>query len=116
MTNASFYKNWTKQARKGLLELAILNDIHNRKMYGYEIERKFRKSQGLLISEGAIYNILRRFKKRGLVKTTQIKSPDGPKRKYYRLTQTGRQTLALMNGYWQAISQVLDSVENGEYK
>ena len=116
MTNALFYKNWTNQARKGLLELAILNDIHNRKMYGYEIERKFSKSQGLLISEGAIYNILRRFKKHGLVKTTQMKSPDGPKRKYYQLTQTGRQTLAQMNGYWQAISQVLDRIERGKYK
>ncbi len=112
--NAVFFKNWTNQARKGLLELTILNDIRNRRMYGYEIQRKFRKSKGLLISKGTIYNILRRLKQQRLVKTIQTKSPDGPKRKYYQLTKLGSQTLAQMNGYWQAIKQQADSIEQGK--
>ena len=37
---AKFFDNWTNQLRKGVLELCILNDIRNRKMYGYEIVRK----------------------------------------------------------------------------
>lgn len=112
--NAVFFKNWTNQTRKGFLVLTILNDIRNRRMYGYEIERKFRKSKGLLISEGTIYSILRRLKQQGLVKTTQTKSPDGPKRKYYRLTETGRQTLAQMNGYWKVIERQADSIKRGK--
>jgi DNA-binding PadR family transcriptional regulator len=112
--NAEFFKNWTNQTRKGVLVLTILNDIRNRRMYGYEIERKFRKSRGLLISGGAIYNILHRLKQQGLVKTIQTKSPDGPKRTYCRLTETGRQTLAQMNGYWQAIKQQADSIKEGK--
>jgi PadR family transcriptional regulator PadR len=112
--NVAFFKNWTNQARKGILELAILNDILNRRMYGYEIERKFRKSFGLLISEGTIYNILRRFKRNGLVEITQTKSPDGPKRKYYKLTDTGRETLAQMNIIWQSIRRQADSIEKGK--
>ena len=96
--------------RKGLLELSILNDIRNRRMYGYEIERKFRKSEGLFISGGAIYNILRRFKKQGLVKATEVKSPDGPKRKYYQLTGLGNETLVQMNGYWQGIRKQAESI------
>jgi len=55
--------NWTSQVRKGLLELAILNDIGRRRMYGYEIERKFCKREDLLLSEGTIYMILRRFRR-----------------------------------------------------
>ena len=112
--NTIFFKNWTNQVRNGLLELTILNDIRNRRMYGYEIQKKFCKSEGLLMSEGTIYSILRRFKKQGLVTATQTKSPDGPKRKYYRLTELGRQTLAQMNGYWQAIRQQADSIERGK--
>ena len=112
--NTIFFKNWTNQARKGLLELTILNDIRNRRMYGYEIQRKFRKSKGLPISEGTIYNILRRLKQQRLVKTIQTKSPDGPKRKYYQLTELGSQTLAQMNAYWQAIKQQADSIEQGK--
>ena len=109
--NAGFFNNWTNQTRKGLLELLILNDIRNRGMYGYEIERKFRKSQGLLISHGAVYSILRRLKSQRLVKATQSKSPDGPTRKYYQLTKTGRETLAMMNAYWQAIQKQATAIQ-----
>ncbi len=112
--NVAFFKNWTSQTRKGILVLNILNDIRNRGMYGYEIERRFRKSKGLLISQGTIYAILRRLKQQGIVKTTQKKSPDGPKRKYYRLTRTGIETLAQMNGYWQAISQTSNAIEQSK--
>jgi len=107
------FKNWQIQIRKGLLVLSILNDIRKRRMYGYEIERKFRKSHGLFISDGTIYQILRRFKQQHLVKTTQIKSPDGPPRKYYELTKTGRETLVQMNIYWYALLRQAKSTEKG---
>lgn len=112
--NAKFFDNWTNQVRKGFLELAVLSNINNQRMYGYEIERRFRKSQGLLLSSGTIYNILKRLKAQHLVETTETKSPDGPKRRYYRLTTTGRDTLAQMNNYWQAIQRQADSIEKGK--
>ena len=111
--NAVFFRNWTGQVRRGLLELAILNDIAYRRMYGYEIERKFARSQGLLLSDGMIYLILRRFRRHGLVKTTLTRSPDGPKRKYYQLTAGGHETLAQMNAYWQAIGGQMDAIGKG---
>ena len=111
--NADFFNNWTNQTRRGLLELSILNDIRNRRMYAYEIEKKFCKSEGLLLSDGTIYHILRRLKDQRLVRTTEVKSPDGPNRKYYQLTKAGRETLAQMNAYWQAIKKQADSIEDG---
>jgi len=112
--NSLFFRNWNNQIRKGILEFAILNDIRNRRMYAYEIERKFRKSQGLLLSQGAIYNILKRLKQQQLVRMTETKSPEGPKRKYYQLNKTGNETLALMNANWQAIKEQADSIEQGK--
>jgi len=41
------------------------------------------------------------------------KSPDGPKRKYYQLTEAGRQTLGQMNAYWQAIKKQADAIKDG---
>jgi PadR family transcriptional regulator PadR len=108
--NAPFFRNWSNQIHKGLLELDILNDIHNRRTYAYEIERKFRKSGGPQLSRGAIYKILKRFKQQRLVKTTVMKSPDGPKRKCYQLTVSGFEVLTQMNSYWLAIKQQTDSV------
>ncbi len=111
--NSRFFDNWTNQLRKGVLELCILNDIRNRRMYGYEIVRKLRKIEGLIISEGTIYPILSRLKRQGLVTTSIQESPEGPPRKYYELTQQGKDMVCQMNAYWQAISNVTDSIEKG---
>jgi len=111
--NARFFDNWTNQLRKGVLELCILNDIRNRRMYGYEIVRKLRKIEGLIISEGTIYPILSRLKRQGLVTTSIQESPEGPPRKYYQLTQQGQDMICQMNAYWQAIRNETDSIEKG---
>ncbi len=111
--NARFFDNWTNQLRKGVLELCILNDIRNRRMYGYEIVRNLRKIEGLIISEGTIYPILSRLKRQGLVTTSIQDSPEGPPRKYYKLTKQGKEMVCQMNAYWQAISNVTDSIEKG---
>lgn len=112
--NNSFFDNWTNQLRKGVLELCILNDIRNRKMYGYEIVRRLREIEGLIISEGTIYPILSRLKRQGLVKTYMQDSPEGPPRKYYKLTQQGEDMIGRMNTYWQAITNQTDSIKKGE--
>lgn len=111
--DTKIFDNWTSQLRKGVLELCILNDIRNRKMYGYEIVRRLRKIEGLIISEGSIYPILSRLKRQGLVETSIQESPEGPARKYYKLTQEGEDMVSRMNTYWQAISGVTDSIEKG---
>lgn len=113
MMNAKFFDNWTNQLRKGVLELCILNDIRNRKMYGYEIVRRLRKVDGLIISEGAIYPILSRLKRQRLVETSIQESAEGPPRKYYKLTQEGEEMVTQMNAYWQAMSGVTNSIEKG---
>ena len=111
--NDKFFDNWTNQLRKGVLELCILNDIRNKKMYGYEIVRRLRKIDGLIISEGAIYPILSRLKRQGLVETSIQESAEGPARKYYKLTEEGEEMVAQMNAHWQAISGVTNSIEKG---
>jgi PadR family transcriptional regulator PadR len=108
---AKFFDNWTNQLRKGVLELCILNDIRNQKTYGYEIVRRLRKIEGLIISEGAIYPILSRLRRQGLVETSIQESSEGPARKYYKLTTQGEEMVSRMNAYWQAISIVMDSIE-----
>ncbi len=109
-----FFDNWTNQLRKGILELCILNDIRSRRMYGYDIVRRLRRVEGLIINEGVIYPILSRLRQQGLVKTTIGESPEGPPRKYYELTNKGREILAQMNAYWQPIREQIDSIEKGE--
>jgi PadR family transcriptional regulator PadR len=97
--------NWQIQVRKGLLELCVLNALREGRQYGYDIVKQLRALDGLVIGEGTIYPILSRFRKQGLVETTIEESPDGPPRKYYRLTPAGRRAVAQMNEAWDKIDQ-----------
>lgn len=96
-------ENWQVQVRKGLLELCVLNALREGRQYGYDIVKQLRTLDGLVIGEGTIYPILSRFRKQGLVDASIEESPDGPARKYYRLTPQGRKTIAHMNEVWDKI-------------
>jgi PadR family transcriptional regulator PadR len=109
-----FFDNWSTQLRKGMLELCILNSIRGTSLYGYDIVRKLRNIEGLVISEGTIYPILSRLKREGFVQTTITESTEGPPRKYYELTAKGEKILGQMNGYWQDIKTGTDALKREE--
>ena len=109
-----FYDNWATQVRKGMLELCILNAIRGTSVYGYDIVRKLRGIDGLVISEGTIYPILSRLRKEGFVQTTIKESSEGPARKYYELTGKGEEILGRMNDYWKDIRSGTDQIRKEE--
>src|SRR5262245_43340895 len=102
--DAPVIDNWQVQVRKGLLELCVLNALRGERQYGYDIVKQLRGLDGLVIGEGTIYPILSRFRSQGLVEATIEESPDGPARKYYRLTPQGRKVLTQMNDVWEKIN------------
>ena len=108
--NNRFFDNWATQLRKGMLELCILNAIKGTSLYGYDIVRKLRDIDGLVISEGTIYPILSRIKREGFVKTSIEESNEGPPRKYYKLTNSGETILKTMNEYWNEIKTGTDQL------
>ena len=108
MTDA-FFDNWTTQLRKGLLEMCILSVIRSERLYGYDIVKRLRQIEGLVISEGTIYPILSRLKKEGLMDTYLEESPEGPARKYYRLTARGKAMLGKMKTVWSNITAGVQS-------
>ena len=85
--------NWTTQLRKGLLELAILNVLGD--------------VDGLVITEGTVYPILSRLRNEADVESYIEESPEGPPRKYYRLTGGGREELKRMNQHWQRLHDAI---------
>ena len=109
------YDNWMTQLRRGLLELCILNALRGSRLYGYDIVKRLRAIEGLMISEGTIYPILSRFRREGLVETSIEESPHGPARKYYHLTDRGEAFLSQINSYWQIIKSGVDAIQ-GEPK
>ena len=104
------------QLRKGALELAVLAILSSGPRYGVELVAELAARRGLDAGSGTIYPLLTRLKKSGLVATTWQESPVGPPRKYYTLSNAGRQQLASQLLAWShlvsAMTQLLE--ENGD--
>ena len=113
MDTDKFLGNWNVQVRKGLLEFCILNALSGERLYGYDIVKTLRAVDGLVIGEGTIYPILSRFRSQGLVEATVEESPEGPARKYYRLTELGQRVLASMNSAWERMQQGIENIRRG---
>jgi PadR family transcriptional regulator PadR len=109
-----FYVNWTTQLRKGLLELAILNVLGGGPLYGYDIVRRLSELDGLVLTEGTVYPILSRLKNEEYVETYLEESPEGPPRKYYRLTSRGRGELRRMNEHWERLQSAVGQLRSRE--
>lgn len=76
------------QLRRGVLEHCVLALVESRPMYGLDLARALH-DHGVLDSEGTLYPLLSRLRRRGLVDSTWEESPSGPPRRYYRLTPDG---------------------------
>jgi PadR family transcriptional regulator PadR len=91
--------NWETQIRKGWLELAILANLWEERLYGLDIIRRLQTQSDLLLAEGTIYPILSRLKRDGLVDSNWVESDSGHPRKYYWLTAAGRRRAVAMARY-----------------
>jgi PadR family transcriptional regulator PadR len=97
-------EKWEVQLRKGCLELAILAAFWEGRLYGLEILRVLENNSELIVSEGTIYPLLTRLKALGLVEGEWVESDSGHPRKYYALTQTGRERVREMLTIWEKFS------------
>lgn len=93
-----------------MLELLILLMVEKNDMYGYELVEKVSKIVD--VSEGTIYPILKRLTNEGYFEVYTKESTEGPIRKYYHITISGKETLARQLTEWQKFSQnVNDFIE-----
>ena|SRR5690625_2315752 len=96
------------QFKKGVLELCVLILLKNEDRYGYKLVQKI--SGQIDISEGSVYPLLRRLAKEEYVTTYLQESKEGPSRKYYRLTDSGRDYLHQLLDEWDQFSAGVNEV------
>ncbi|MDQ0417490.1 PadR family transcriptional regulator PadR [Croceifilum oryzae] len=95
----------TSQILKGILEGCLLAVISKGETYGYEMIEKLYAYGFTMVSEGSIYPLLIRMRKEGLVITSEKALPSGgPKRKYYSLTEKGRERLEEFQARWDEVA------------
>jgi DNA-binding PadR family transcriptional regulator len=91
------------------LVLAILADEDS---YGYAILQRVRELSGgeLEWTDGMLYPVLHRLERSGLIQSRWEKAESGRKRKYYRVTDAGREQLAEERRQWQAVDATLRGI------
>lgn len=100
------------QFKKGVLELCVLVLLDKKDCYGYELIQEI--SEKISISEGTIYPLLRRLTKEEYFTTYLMESTEGPSRKYYKLTEKGKEYLMILMQEWNEFStSVNDFIKGG---
>lgn len=86
------------QFKKGVLKICVLALLDRKDCYGYEMVYEI--SKNISISEGTIYPLLKRLKNEGLLTSYLKESQDGPPRKYYKITDLGKEEKEKLVAEW----------------
>lgn len=112
-------ENAKAQMRKGVLEFCILSILSRGDAYASDIINELKKSE-LIVVEGTLYPLLTRQKNAGLLSYRWEESQQGPPRKYYELTDKGREVLQELTDSWnelvEAVNTLKTSVKNTAIK
>ena len=100
--------------RRGTLEYCILAQLRGAPSYGQELARALGAGRTLIDSEGTLYPLLARLRRRGWVDTRWQDSPHGPPRRYYSLTPDGRDALAGFMEVWDPFATAVTRCLKGE--
>ncbi len=111
--NSNNIDNVKAQMRKGILEYCILAILSREDSYAPRIISEL-KSADMIVVEGTLYPLLARQKNQGLLNYRWEESPQGPPRKYYMITDKGREVLAALDKAWAEMVRQISVIRNGE--
>ena len=101
-----------RELKKGSAELLILSLVQDRPRHGYDIGQRIElRSRGTLrFNVASLYPLLYRLEKRGWIRGRWVEKPGQRRRRYYRLTPSGKKVLAAQRDGWvefvEAISRI----------
>jgi len=96
------------QLKRGLLEVCVLTALHKGDSYGYQLVKDV--SRVIEISESTLYPILKRLETGGLVEVYSVEH-NSRLRKYYCITEGGRQRIREFLQEWQSVMHVYRFIE-----
>lgn len=99
------------QMRKGVIELCVLSVISDKEVYTSDILSAMKEAE-LIVVEGTVYPLLTRLKNEGLLSYKWEESTSGPPRKYYNLTDEGREALEKLTSNWNSLNKSVNKLLN----
>jgi PadR family transcriptional regulator PadR len=110
-------KKFQKELNSGTSSLVLLSVLSRSKepMYGYQIA-KMLEDNGPdlpLMKQGTLYPVLRSLEENSLLKSMVEPSVSGPPRRYYTITDDGREALQEWIEIWKQTKKFVDAILKG---
>ena len=98
-----------RELKRGSLELIVLHLLSPGEAYGYEIVSKLTEQTNgsLEVTDGTLYPVLYRLERAGYVAVRWETPERGVPRKYYRLTDEGREELERLREEWTTFAKAM---------
>jgi len=110
-------KKFQRELNGGTASLVLLRvlDRAASPMYGYQIAKliEAQTPEVDIMKQGALYPVLRSLEATGLLSSEVEPSVSGPPRRYYKITDYGRATLARWIEIWHQTRDLVDAVLKG---
>jgi PadR family transcriptional regulator PadR len=110
-------KKFQKELSAGTVALVLLAVLGqaSEPMYGYQIAKRLESGSSSLLSgkQSALYPVLRNLDAAGLLASEVEPSVAGPPRRYYRITEQGRQVLDAWRQSWTETRDFVDHLLQG---
>ena len=98
--------NLFKPLRRGLLEFAVLTTLSTGRHYAGDVLERLAETP-FVTQEGTLYPLLSKMRRDGLLDHEWEESDSGPPRKYFRVTESGRERLDQLIAYWRQLDGTL---------
>lgn len=104
-----------RELLKGSIEILLLSLLVESDCYGYEMTKKLRilSEDAYHMNEGTLYPALKRLENKECVTSYWSLQPDGTRRKYYSITETGHKLLSEKLKNWKQINTLIDRTLGG---
>lgn len=99
------------QLLKGVLDGCVLQIIAKEDIYGYELVQRLKAAGFTNIVAGTVYPLLQKLEKKEMITSCMKPSPDGPPRKYFRITVKGEMYLADFWDEWHDLVHKVSQLE-----
>ena len=111
-------RKFQKELNSGTVALVLLSVLEgsDEALYGYQIAKSLKGSgvDGMPVKQGTLYPVLRSMEERGLLTSRVEPSVSGPPRKYYSITEGGREALAVWKETWTTTRDFVDAILEGD--
>ena len=99
------------QLKRGILDVCVLAAIKDGESYGYKIIKDLKPY--IALSESTLYTILKRLEAADML-TVRTAEHGGRLRKYYRITDVGRQRIAYFREEWDEMMKLYRFIVRGD--